>query len=95
MGIKKFIDIYVPTETCNLQCHYCYIALLNKFSQKIHPIGHTAKEIRKALSRKRLGGICMINICAGGETLLSEEILPIVKQLLEEGHYVIDRKSVV
>ncbi|GFI46607.1 7-carboxy-7-deazaguanine synthase [Lachnospiraceae bacterium] len=88
MGIKKFIDIYVPTETCNLQCHYCYIALLNKFSQKIHPIGHTAKEIRKALSRKRLGGICMINICAGGETLLSEEILPIVKQLLEEGHYV-------
>ena len=33
-------------------------------------------------------GFVLINLCAGGETLLGETILPVVKALLEEGHYV-------
>ena len=87
-AIKRYIDIYIPTETCNLRCHYCYIAQKKKFSNKVALITHSPAEIRNALSRQRLGGRCLLNFCAGGETLLSECILPIVKALLLEGHYV-------
>lgn len=86
--IKRFIDCYIETETCNLRCHYCYIALQNRFRNKIVKFQHSKEEMRKALSQKRLGGPCMINFCAGGETLLSNEVLPVVKEFLEEGHYV-------
>jgi len=48
----------------------------------------TPQEIRRALSVKRLGGICLVNFCAGGETLLAEDVLPVLRVLLEEGHYV-------
>lgn len=29
--IKRFIDIAVPVQTCNLRCPYCYIAQEDKF----------------------------------------------------------------
>ena len=29
----------------------------------------------------------MLNFCAAGETLLSEELIPIIQELLDEGHY--------
>jgi len=29
-----------------------------------------------------------MNFCAGGETLLAEDVIPIIRALLEEGHYV-------
>lgn len=86
--IKRFIDCIIDTETCNLRCHYCYIAQLGKFNKKITKFGHSKDEIRKALSQKRLGGPCLINLCAGGETLLSDEIIPVVTELLKEGHYI-------
>lgn len=86
--IKRFIDIMIPTETCNLRCHYCYIAQKRRFNSKLASFSHDPKTIRKALSVERLGGICLLNLCAGGETLLSDEVLPIVKEFLSEGHYV-------
>lgn len=86
--IKKFIDCYVPIEHCNFKCHYCYIPTLDNFNNKNRPIEYTPQFIRKALSKERWGGACMINLCAGGETLLSKDIVPITKELLEEGHYV-------
>ena len=86
--IRKFIDIYVPTELCNLRCHYCYITQKRKFNNKIAQLSHSPKVIRQALSKERLGGVCLLNLCSGGETLLSDDVLPVVKQLLEEGHYV-------
>lgn len=86
--LKRYFDIYVPTEVCNLKCSYCYIACKGQASNIIGKIGHSPEEIRKALSIKRLGGVCLLNFCAGGETLLGEEILPIIKELLKEGHYV-------
>lgn len=88
MKLKKFIDIYIPTTVCNLKCSYCYISQLNQSGNKVAKFKHTPEEIQKALSVERLGGICMLNMCAGGETLLSEEILPIARALCEEGHYV-------
>lgn len=86
--IKRFIDCYIPTETCNLRCHYCYIAQKRKFNNKIAHFTHSIDVMQKAFSFKRMGGICLINICAGGETLLSGEVIPIVKRLAEEGHYI-------
>ena len=86
--MKRFIDIYIPTETCNLRCYYCYVAQKRKFNAKLAKFSHTPAEIREALSQKRLGGACLLNLCAGGETLLSEDVLPVVKELLTEGHYV-------
>ncbi|MBR2529386.1 MAG: radical SAM protein [Blautia sp.] len=86
--IKRFIDCYIPTETCNLRCHYCYITQKRRFNAVIASFTHTPAEIRTALSKDRLGGTCLMNLCAGGETLLSQDVLPVVKELLREGHYV-------
>jgi len=44
--------------------------------------------MRKATTKERLGGVCIFNLCAGGETLLSQEIIPVIKMLLENGHNV-------
>ena len=89
--IKRFIDCYIPTETCNLRCHYCYIAQLGKFNVKLAKFSKTPETIRKALPKERLGGVCLLNMCAGGETLLSEDVLPVLKALLLEGNYVMKR----
>lgn len=86
--LRRFIDCYIETETCNLKCHYCYIAQAKKFNNKLVKFSHTPDEIAKALSKEKLGGSCLLNLCAGGETLLSPEVLPVVKALLQEGHYV-------
>ena len=86
--IKRFIDIYVPTEKCNFKCSYCYLGQKNKQNGEINPIGHSSKEIRDALSMKRWGGTMFLNFCAGGETLLGEDILPVILELLKEGHFV-------
>lgn len=86
--IKRFIDCNVPTQICNLKCEYCYVGQVDGFSGKIKQIEHTPEKVRAALSRKRWGGIMFINFCGTGETLLGDDILPIVKEVLKEGHYV-------
>ncbi|MDD6795968.1 MAG: radical SAM protein [Clostridiaceae bacterium] len=85
--IKRYLECYIPTETCNLRCHYCYIALLERFNNKIAHFTNPPSVIRQALSVERLGGTCLINLCAGGETLLSEEVIELIEELLKEGHY--------
>ncbi len=57
-----------------------------KFNNTIAKFEYSPAFIRKALSKERLGGTCLLNLCAGGETLLSKDVIPIVRQLLEEGH---------
>lgn len=86
--IKRYIECYVPVTTCNLQCHYCYITRQGKWKDELFHLTRTPQEVVTALSRKRLGGTCLINICAGGETLLCAELPDIIRALLEEGHYV-------
>ena len=86
--IKRFINCSVPVNTCTLRCHYCYITQTGKFSEKLPVLKYTAEHIGKALSRERMGGICHINMCGGGETLLPPELPAIIRVLLEEGHYI-------
>ena len=88
-NIKKFIDCFVPVYKCNFKCKYCYIATWEnwkkeEFSEKIK---YDPKHIRKAFSIDRWGGPLMLNFCAAGETLFCNEIVPIVSELLDEGHY--------
>jgi len=85
--LKRFIDIHIPIETCNLRCSYCYITQHVKFNNIIPVFTHSPQFIRLALSKKRLGGVALLNICAGGETLLSDELITIIENLLDEGHY--------
>lgn len=86
--IKRFVDIYVPVTTCTLRCHYCYITHQKLFQNKLPEFKYTPEQVRQALSKERLGGICLINLCGGGETLLPPDIIKYIKVLLEEGHYV-------
>jgi len=86
--ISKLIICRVPFEYCNLSCEYCYVPHYIKDRQKRNRIGHSPKEIRQAFSTKRLGGPSLIRMCAGGETMLCEELFPVVRELLEEGHYI-------
>lgn len=52
------------------------------------PLNYRISHIRKALSRERLGGTCLLNLCGSGETLLAPYIVELTRELLEEGHYV-------
>ena len=86
--IKRFVDCYIPTETCNFRCHYCYITQQRKFNNKVVKFEYTPEFIAQALSKERLGGTCMMNLCAGGETLIAEEVIDVVEAILKQGHYV-------
>lgn len=86
--LKRFINCYVPTGRCNFRCEYCYITLKRQFDGNLFEMQVSLEHFRKAVSKKRLGGMCLFNLCAGGETLLSPEIIPVIRILLEEGHNV-------
>lgn len=86
--IKRFIDIQVPVTTCTLRCHYCYITQHELFSAAIPELKYSPAQIRKALSKERLGGVCHLNVCGNGETLLPTYMTEVIRGLLEEGHYI-------
>lgn len=86
--IKRFVDIYVPVTTCTLRCHYCYITQHRLFEGALPQFKYSPQYVRKALSKERMGGVSLLNFCGGGETLLVPQIVDYVRELLEEGHYV-------
>lgn len=86
--LKRYINCHVPITTCTLRCPYCYITQHRLFDGPLPTYQYSPQHVRKALSRERMGGICLINICAGGETLLDSRLLEYVRELLEEGHYI-------
>ena len=87
---RKFIDIILDgTTACNFRCEYCYLnEKSSAYTNQIKTSNHSPQEVRLGLSKKRLGGKCFINICASGETMLSEDIIELVYELLDEGHVV-------
>ena len=86
--MKRFIDIHIPVAKCNLNCHYCYVALENARDSKVTPFNYSPEYIGKALSTERLGGVCHFNMCGIGETLIPEQVIDITKAILAQGHYV-------
>jgi organic radical activating enzyme len=86
--IKRFIECLDFTTLCNLKCSYCYVAQQNRRNRRIAKFQYSPEHIGKALSEKRLGGICYISLCALGETLITKEMPEIIHQLLLQGHYV-------
>lgn len=88
MKIKRFIDCFVPITNCTLRCEYCYITQHRLFEKSDVKLNFSPSLVAKALSKERMGGVCLINFCAGGETLLLEDVVAYIKALLEEGHYV-------
>ncbi len=84
----RFINCYVPTQACNFRCSYCYIGQKKVFDNALFKPLYPIETIKKATSKERLGGSCIFNLCAGGETLLSMNLLPIIRALLQNGHNV-------
>ena len=86
--IKRYLEVNIPVTTCTLRCDYCYITHHRLFEGPLPKFKYSPQHVRKALSVKRLGGKCLINMCASGETLLAPNITEYIYELLEEGHYV-------
>lgn len=87
--IKRFVECHIPVTACTLRCHYCYVTQQRKFDAKWTYLKYTPKFIaHSALSRHRLGGVCMMNICGAGETLIPTESIELTREFLKEGHYV-------
>lgn len=85
---KRLILGYLPNSNCNLKCPYCYISQLNQWEAHDGNFRFSAAHMSKCLSPDRLGGICLINLTAQGETLLYKEIVELVRGILEQGHYI-------
>jgi organic radical activating enzyme len=86
--IKRFIECVIPVTACNLRCSYCYVIQRNNRNNKMPEMKYSAEQIGAAFKKERWGGICYINICGQGETLLPKETLEIAYQLLKQGHYI-------
>lgn len=87
MKIKRLIVINVPIKNCNLKCEYCYISALKQSQLGPAKFMYSPEHVAKCLSKKRLGGTCIINLTGGGETLIPKEMPQYIYYLLLEGHF--------
>jgi organic radical activating enzyme len=86
--LKKILLFSIPMSICNFRCHYCYLAQRPEHYQGIQPkMKYTPEQVAKALNKERMGGVCYMNFCADGETLLTKDLDLYVKALVEEGHF--------
>lgn len=87
--IRRMINAGFQATACNLKCNYCYISQINEErSVRLPHFRYSPEIIGKALSTDRLGGVCLFNLCANGETLIPKEIPSILYEILKQGHYV-------
>lgn len=86
--INKLILLFIPSNICNLKCEYCFVSQVHDWERKDIGFKYSVEHIIKALSQKRLGGECFINLTSQGETLLYKDIVKLTYGLLEEGHSV-------
>lgn len=85
--ISKLILLYVPSNICNFRCEYCFISHTNNWENKVE-FKYDAEQILRGLTKERLGGLCLVNITANGETLLYKDLVNVTEGLLKEGHFV-------
>lgn len=86
--IERFFECLLPTTQCNIACEYCYIIQEKRRGMKQIPLDYSINHIKKALTKERLGGTCLFSICGTGETFLQKECVPLIIELLKEGHFV-------
>lgn len=86
--IKRFFECMLPVSVCNIKCSYCYLVQQNRRAMKMEDFPCPAEQIVYALRQERVGGTCLFNLCGVGETMVQPNLLPLVKGLLEEGHFV-------
>lgn len=86
--IKRFFECLLPVSVCNIECSYCYLIQENRRAMKSEELTYTPEHIVKALRKERVGGACWISLCGTGETMAQKEIVPLVKGILQEGHFV-------
>lgn len=86
--IKRFIEAFIPVDACSLRCPYCYVTLRQLFNNKEFKMKYSPEQIGYALRKERLGGVCFINMCGNGETLIPPTIVKYARELLERGHFV-------
>ena len=86
--MKMFIECHVPIKACNFKCEYCYVTQNGWWKSEKPDFSYCLESIDKAFAKERLGGTCMINLCATGETLLYPEMVEVIHKLLLCGHYV-------
>lgn len=89
LQFHKYIDITVPVEACNFRCHYCYIWQQRNMDINKSKFKYSPERVANALSKERLGGNCLMNICGVGETLFSAFTVQLAEKLLENGHFII------
>ncbi len=87
MQVRRMIAMNVPIKNCNLKCHYCYITAQKQIEEGRAVFKYSPEHVAKCLTKERLGGICIINLTGGGETLIPDEMPAYIKALLKEGHY--------
>lgn len=85
--IKRLVLGMLPNQKCNLKCEYCYISQVKAWDEPT-PLQYSAEHIAKCLSKDRLGGLSLINLTGNGETMLQPDIVPLIGELLKEGHFV-------
>lgn len=86
--LVRFINCTIPVTTCNLRCGYCFVTQSRQYSKPLEAFPYSPRHIANAISFKRMGGACLINLCGLGETLLPPEVIELTHLLLEQGHYV-------
>ncbi|MBR3621803.1 MAG: hypothetical protein IKN43_00430, partial [Selenomonadaceae bacterium] len=86
--LKYYIPIHVPANECNLQCSYCYLDQREVREHGLPIIYHSPKFIRHQLSKDKIGGVALLDLCGSGETMLSDKFNDICCELIKEGHLI-------
>ncbi len=88
MKPKRMVLIHIPNMKCNFKCKYCYLSQVNEWIKPPEEFRYSIEHITRCLSRKRLGGTCLLNLTGDGETMLQPQIVELCTHLLREGHFI-------
>lgn len=88
--VKRLLLVNIPLGSCNFQCPYCLVTRQNAWDEPVEDAGmmNDIGIIEQAFKQSRFGGPCFINLCAKGETLIFPQVVPVLRVMLEAGHYV-------